>query len=292
MTRTAGGSWPGLICCGAARLAGPARTCWPAGPQGAGRHGSRPRRSALKEPVSACIPVVPMPENVLPYPRRRGANRGVNDAPCQTSFVAGATPARTRAGEGRVDMNLPGPAPRDTPTENGQSMKNGSDSKLTQNPHAVREQREKNLEVAIGRQVRDLRKRQRMTGSELAQQTGLSVGMLSKIENGVISPSLNTLQALAAAAPPDERQGGPILAVLDARRDQLYGQFFDENGDPAGDPFAAAAESIPDRLERIFGDGTPLLLVGSGTELAAHALDQSGLVLGRSGRGTAHGGPI
>ena len=36
-------------------------------------------------------------------------------------------------------------------------MKNGSDSKLTQNPHAVREQREKNLEVAIGRQVRDLR---------------------------------------------------------------------------------------------------------------------------------------
>ncbi len=96
-------------------------------------------------------------------------------------------------------MNLPGPAPRDTPTGNGKRMKNGSQSKLTQNPHAVREQREKNLEVAIGRQVRELRKRQRMTGSELAQQTGLSVGMLSKIENGVISPSLNTLQALANA---------------------------------------------------------------------------------------------
>ncbi|MCR8546408.1 XRE family transcriptional regulator [Salipiger sp. P9] len=78
-------------------------------------------------------------------------------------------------------------------------MKNGSRSKLNQNPHAVRELREKNLEVAIGRQVRELRKRQRMTGSELAQQTGLSVGMLSKIENGVISPSLNTLQALANA---------------------------------------------------------------------------------------------
>ena len=73
------------------------------------------------------------------------------------------------------------------------------DSKLTQNPHAVREVREKNLEVAIGRQVRELRKRQRMTGSELAHQTGLSVGMLSKIANGVISPSLNTLQSLANA---------------------------------------------------------------------------------------------
>lgn len=78
-------------------------------------------------------------------------------------------------------------------------MKSDTPSKLSQNPHAVRELREKNLEVAIGRQVRELRKRQRMTGSELAQQTGLSVGMLSKIENGVISPSLNTLQALANA---------------------------------------------------------------------------------------------
>ncbi|WP_225029557.1 helix-turn-helix domain-containing protein [Xinfangfangia pollutisoli] len=71
--------------------------------------------------------------------------------------------------------------------------------RLVQNPHAVHEPREKNLEAAIGRQVRELRKRQRMTGSDLAAQTGLSVGMLSKIENGVISPSLNTLQILANA---------------------------------------------------------------------------------------------
>ncbi|WP_434288729.1 helix-turn-helix domain-containing protein [Celeribacter sp. SCSIO 80788] len=73
------------------------------------------------------------------------------------------------------------------------------DNALQQNPHAVKEQREKNLEVAIGRQVRELRKRARMTGADLAAQTGLSVGMLSKIENGVISPSLNTISALAHA---------------------------------------------------------------------------------------------
>lgn len=72
-----------------------------------------------------------------------------------------------------------------------------NETRLTQDPHAVREVREKKLEVAIGRQVRELRKRQRLTGSELATQTGLSVGMLSKIENGVISPSLATLQTLA-----------------------------------------------------------------------------------------------
>lgn len=89
--------------------------------------------------------------------------------------------------------------PDDIPPEpKGRAKKTGP-TKLTQDPHALREQREKNLEVAIGRQVRGLRKRQRMTGSELATQTGLSVGMLSKIENGVISPSLNTLQVLANA---------------------------------------------------------------------------------------------
>lgn len=70
---------------------------------------------------------------------------------------------------------------------------------LQQNPHALRNEREKNLEVAIGRQVRELRKRQRLTGAELAAQTGLSAGMLSKIENGAISPSLSTISALAHA---------------------------------------------------------------------------------------------
>lgn len=72
-------------------------------------------------------------------------------------------------------------------------------ARLMQDPHALRETREKSLEAAIGRQVRELRRRQRLTGAELAAQTGLSAGMLSKIENGLISPSLATLQALANA---------------------------------------------------------------------------------------------
>ncbi|MEV8468257.1 XRE family transcriptional regulator [Fluviibacterium sp. DFM31] len=74
-----------------------------------------------------------------------------------------------------------------------------TDAGLTQNPHAVRDTREKNLEVAIGRQVRALRKHHRMTGADLAAKSGVSVGMLSKIENGVISPSLGTIQTLAHA---------------------------------------------------------------------------------------------
>ena len=67
---------------------------------------------------------------------------------------------------------------------------------FTQDPHRVRELAERSLEGAIGREVRQFRRAQGMTVADLAQATGLSIGMLSKIENGQTSPSLTTLQAL------------------------------------------------------------------------------------------------
>ena len=70
---------------------------------------------------------------------------------------------------------------------------------LNQDPHRVREEREKVLEVAIGREVRAHRRKQEITVAELSANTGLSIGMLSKIENGNTSPSLTTLQTLADA---------------------------------------------------------------------------------------------
>lgn len=70
---------------------------------------------------------------------------------------------------------------------------------LQQDPHSVRETRENVLEVAIGREVRAFRLNQKITVAELSTTTGLSIGMLSKIENGNTSPSLTTLQTLAHA---------------------------------------------------------------------------------------------
>lgn len=57
----------------------------------------------------------------------------------------------------------------------------------------------KELETWIGAQVREMRTALGMTMAELAKSASLSVGMLSKIENGQTSPSLTTLQNLAAA---------------------------------------------------------------------------------------------
>jgi len=68
-----------------------------------------------------------------------------------------------------------------------------------QDPHSLVASREGDLEAAIGRQVRSLRKKLDMRVTELAKLAGLSSGMMSKIENGLTSPSLNTLSALSIA---------------------------------------------------------------------------------------------
>ena len=55
------------------------------------------------------------------------------------------------------------------------------------------------IAAAIGVQIRQLRKRQEITAAELAGRAGLSAGMLSKIENGTVSASLESLESLARA---------------------------------------------------------------------------------------------
>ena len=68
-----------------------------------------------------------------------------------------------------------------------------------QDPHKLRSPANGQLETAIGREVREFRKKLDMTVAQLAGQAKLSAGMLSKIENGMTSPSLDTLQALSKA---------------------------------------------------------------------------------------------
>lgn len=92
-----------------------------------------------------------------------------------------------------------------------------------QDPHAVREPKENNLEQAIGHEVRILRKALGLTVSDVAATTGLSVGMLSKIENGNTSPSLTTLQTLARAL-------GVPLTTLFERFEERRGAVFVKAG--------------------------------------------------------------
>lgn len=58
---------------------------------------------------------------------------------------------------------------------------------------------DQSLEVTLGKRVRALRRRMDLTAVELARQAQVSVATVSKIENGAISTSLSTLDALAGA---------------------------------------------------------------------------------------------
>jgi transcriptional regulator with XRE-family HTH domain len=94
----------------------------------------------------------------------------------------------------KKDMRRKAPAPRRKiapPKPSDGELKTGS---LAPQPAASR-----SIAESIGAQVRSLRRKLDLTGAELAEQAGLSAGMLSKIENGAVSASIDSLEALSRA---------------------------------------------------------------------------------------------
>ena len=78
---------------------------------------------------------------------------------------------------------------------------------------------ERNLERALGNQVRILRRQHDLSVSDLAAAAGISNGMLSKIENGGISPSLSTLQAISGVL---QVPLSSLFASFEERQDCSY----------------------------------------------------------------------
>lgn len=73
------------------------------------------------------------------------------------------------------------------------SLKSG----FSQDPHKTQHFREKEVVTAIGRQVRILRRQRGWTIAQFAGEMDVSEGMISKVENGQVSPSLSMLQLLS-----------------------------------------------------------------------------------------------
>lgn len=102
------------------------------------------------------------------------------------------------------------------------------------------------LERAIGDQVRRYRKQLGLTVADLAGRAELSSGMLSKIENGNISPSLATLRALSVAL------NVPVTALFrqfEEQRDATYvragqGLPIERRGTRAGHQYQLLGHSI------------------------------------------------
>jgi transcriptional regulator with XRE-family HTH domain len=102
------------------------------------------------------------------------------------------------------------------------------------------------LEIAIGSQIRSFRKKMDLTIAELANLANLSIGMLSKIENGNASPSLSTLQSLSDAL------NIPVTAFFrkyEERRDASFvragqGLVIERRGTRAGHAYQLLGHSV------------------------------------------------
>src|SRR5262249_12172052 len=120
------------------------------------------------------------------------------------------------------------------------------DSELRTGSLAPSELPPRSLEAGIGAEVRRLRKSLDLTMAELAASSGISAGMLSKIENGAISPSLATLDSLAKALNvPISR----LFAETEERRDCSFvkagtGVRIDRRGTKAGHLYDLLGHSL------------------------------------------------
>ena len=86
---------------------------------------------------------------------------------------------------------------RSRPISNGKPQTEPAEPELVTGSSAP-DPAERPLERALGNQIRTIRRQQDLSISDLAGAAGISNGMLSKLENGAISPSLTTLQAISS----------------------------------------------------------------------------------------------
>lgn len=102
------------------------------------------------------------------------------------------------------------------------------------------------LEKAIGQQIKLLRRERDLSIADLGAAAGISPGMVSKMENGTISPSLSTLSAMANAL------NVPLTALFSAfeeRRDcshvkQGQGVIIERRGTKIGHIYQLLGASI------------------------------------------------
>ena len=110
--------------------------------------------------------------------------------------------------------------------------------------------------------------------------TGLRVGLAAArglaLAARLPCVGVTTLAAVAAAVPPAETAGRPLLVVLDSRRADLYAQVF-LNGAAAGDPTVVAADDLPRLLANAPLPAGPVAVAGDGAAMALPALTAAGI---------------
>lgn len=104
----------------------------------------------------------------------------------------------------------------------------------------------KPLEKALGLRVRHLRRERDLSAAELGRAAGISLGMISKIENGQISPSLSTISGIANAL---NVPFTSLFSTFEEKRDCSYvkngqGLIIDRGGTKVGHVYELLGASL------------------------------------------------
>jgi tRNA threonylcarbamoyl adenosine modification protein YeaZ len=102
-------------------------------------------------------------------------------------------------------------------------------------------------------------------GSFTGVRVGVSAARGFALALDIPAIGITTLEGIAAHAAAAEPEK-PVLAVIDARRGEVYAQFFDPRGTPESEAFL----SRPDRMAAMVGT-SEIALAGSGAGLIAQA---------------------
>jgi|SRR5690625_1906239 len=135
---------------------------------------------------------------------------------------------------------------------------------------------EMNESVSLGAIIRELRTQRGMTLMDLAEGCGLSQAMISKIENGLGNPSINSLRMIAKALGvptallfSQESTGGSSRVLFNSKRTHSYPQ--------AGVSYTAVSSPIMRDVRLILIEAEPGAVGGS--EAICHEGFEQGLII-------------
>jgi transcriptional regulator with XRE-family HTH domain len=156
-------------------------------------------------------------------------------------------------------------------------MRNGNPVKEQTSPVAI------DPGEGVGRRLKELRRSRELTLAQLAERTGLSIGSLSQVERGLVSPTIRTVYAVSTALgvspawiiDPDSVKAqdpdGPYIVRSTRRK-----PFFNRNG-------VIKHLATPETEARYTGFIVTLEpSASSGDEQYTHAGEEIGLVLSGS----------
>ncbi|MBM3537673.1 MAG: tRNA (adenosine(37)-N6)-threonylcarbamoyltransferase complex dimerization subunit type 1 TsaB [Alphaproteobacteria bacterium] len=109
-------------------------------------------------------------------------------------------------------------------------------------------------------------------------RSGLAAARGLALATGLPLVGVTTLDAVAAAVPPPEREGAVLAVALDSKRAEAYVQAFAADGAPLAPPLARRPIDYADELRQAVTPGSRFVVAGDAAPELVRVLQENGAV--------------